>query len=128
MRTTTLNTESGFTLIEALVAMVILSIGIFSLYSMQLTSIHGNTKASRITTAATWNMDQVEQIVGMDYSDAIISGADSRDSPDGQYTVSWTVADDEPIPNVKTITVQVKDNNNYLSIPVTFTYLKSQVI
>lgn len=123
-----MNTEDGFALIEAFVAVVILSVGIFSLYSMQLTSITGNFKASQLTTAATWNMDQIEKIIGMDYSDATINAAGNYNSPDGHYTVSWTISQDQPIPNVKTITVQVQDNNNVLSAPVTFTYIKSEII
>lgn len=128
MRTNTLNTENGFTLIEALIAMVILSVGILSLYSMQITSITGNSKASRLTTAATWNMDQVERIIGMDYLDPTITSSIIPYSPDGNYTVSWTISQDQPIPNVKTITVQVQDNNNVLSAPVTLTYIKSEII
>jgi len=72
MKMKTLQTENGFTLIEALVAMVVLSIGIFSLYSMQLSGIRGNSKANTLTTAATWNADQVEQMIGVQYSDATV--------------------------------------------------------
>ena len=128
MHTKTLKAENGFTLIEALVAMVVLTIGILSLYSMQITSIHGNAKSSRITTAATWDMNQVERIIGMDYDDATINADGNYQSLDGDYTVSWTIADDQPVPNVKTITVQVQDNSNFLALPVTFTYIKAEII
>jgi len=76
MKMKTLQTENGFTLIEALVAMVVLSIGIFSLYSMQLNGIRGNSKANTLTTAATWNADQVEQMIGVQYSDATVKDTD----------------------------------------------------
>ncbi len=76
MRIKTLKTNNGFTLIEALVAMVILSLGIFSLYSMQTTSIKGNSKASLITTATVWNADQVERVIGMQYLDTPLQDTD----------------------------------------------------
>lgn len=128
MRSKIVHSEKGFTLIEALTAMVILSVGIFSLYSMQINSVRGNSKASRTTTAANWNMDQVESIIGMDYDDATIAADGTYDTDDGHYTVSWTIAEGQPIPNVKTITVQVQDNNRLLSRPVTFTYIKPAII
>lgn len=58
--------QKGFTLIEALVAMVILTIGILTLYTMQISAIRTNSHASHLTTAATWNSDQIERFVGMD--------------------------------------------------------------
>lgn len=124
----TLQSESGFTLIEALIAMVVLSIGIFSLYSMQINSIKGNSKASRLTTASTWNADQVEQIVSMKYSDTTLD--DGNGTPfttaDGRYTLSLNVAEDVPMKNLKTIQVNVQDNRQVLSRPVTFTYIKNE--
>ena len=63
----TRQSEKGFTLIEVLVAMVVLTIGILSLYTMQVSSIRGNSHASRLTEASTWNADNFEQIIGMQY-------------------------------------------------------------
>jgi len=57
--------QKGFTLIEVLVAMVILTVGILALYTMQISAIKTNSHASHLTTAATWNTDQIEQFVGM---------------------------------------------------------------
>ena len=66
----TLQSENGFTLIEVLIAMVVLTIGILSLYAMQMSAIRGNSHANRLTEASTWNADQVEKIIGLHYSDA----------------------------------------------------------
>ena len=62
-------TENGFTLIEALTAMAVLSIGVFSLYSMQITSIKGNSKADRITMASVQTAELVERIIGIPADD-----------------------------------------------------------
>ena len=179
MKMKTLQTENGFTLIEALVAMVVLSIGIFSLYSMQLNGIRGNSKANALTTAATWNADQVEKVVGAQYSAATVKdvdgdgtgqdtngdgipddGGQGRDTDgdgipddgvffglkdtvngagvvtadgsfttaDNRYILYWNVAKDVPMRNLKTIRVHVQDNSNRLSRPVTFTYIKADII
>lgn len=160
----TLQTEKGFTLIEALVAMVVLSIGIFSLYSMQLNGIRGNAKANTLTTAATWNADQVEKVIGAHYSDATVKDVDgdgtgqdpngdgidddggnfglddtvdaigavtadgSFTTADNRYTLYWNVARDVPMRNLKSIRVHVQDNSRRLSRPVTFTYIKADII
>jgi type IV pilus modification protein PilV len=71
--------ENGFTLIEVLVAMVILSIGILSMYSMQITSIRGNSTASQITIAATAGANQIENIFAMDYDQLVDLDGDGTD-------------------------------------------------
>ena len=104
--------QDGFTLIETLVAMVILVIGIFGLYSMQTTAIRYNATASAITTSATWAADRIEQLLAVPYGDPqLVDGfppnapngavglndtigvADGQAvSPDGRYTIFWNVA------------------------------------
>ena len=68
--------QSGFTLIEVLVAMVILTIGILSLYSMQISAIRGNSLANHLTTAATWNADRLEQFAALAITDAVFTDTD----------------------------------------------------
>ncbi len=69
MRIRHLHSSSGFTLIEVLIAMAILTIGILSLYSMQIHSVQGNTKANRQTTQSTLITDEIEQLIAKSYSD-----------------------------------------------------------
>lgn len=98
--------NDGFTLIETLAAMVILVIGIFALYSMQITSLRYNATASAITTSSTWAADRVEQLLALDYADLVDTSANGvaglsdttatadgqAVSPDGRYTIFWNVA------------------------------------
>lgn len=88
----TVNNEKGFTLIEALVAMVILVIGILSLYTMQTTSVRGNATAFGLTSAATWATERIERLFTDTYAD-IDSDSVGETSPDGRYTVTWEVED-----------------------------------
>lgn len=65
----------GFTLIEVIVALAVLTIGILSVNAMQTAAVRGNMTASDITISSTWASDRVEQIFSMDYSD-LTTGAD----------------------------------------------------
>jgi len=85
-----LHSENGFTLIEALVAMAILTIGILSLYSMQINSVQGNTKANRQTVKSSLVTDQIEQLLGKPYCHE-----DLRDDDDGKAPAAasqWSVS------------------------------------
>lgn len=133
--------HSGFTLIEVMVAMCVLTIGIFSLFSMQTTSTLSNIKASNITAASNWAMDSMEKIIEMDYdefedvNDDGAAGLDERDNPDEQstsdddmYTIYLNVAEDTPIEGCKTLRVHIEDNNHLMKNVVTYQYIKEKVI
>lgn len=63
---TTLN-ENAFTLVEVVTATVVLTIGIFSLYSMQLLTITTNSSANTLTEATTWANDRIELLLNGPY-------------------------------------------------------------
>jgi prepilin-type N-terminal cleavage/methylation domain-containing protein len=65
--------QNGFTLIEALVAMVVLTIGILSLYTMQVTAVNGNTTANRLSVATTVATNCYERLWSIPYNDAQLS-------------------------------------------------------
>lgn len=122
--------QKGFTLIEALIAMVILSIGVFSLYSMQISSMEGNSRARRITETATWGGDRLETLMTLPYDDPFLTDnndtganagvtgldntniagslADSGPVVEGPYTIYWNIADDYPAFGTKTVRVLIE--------------------
>ena len=59
--------QTGFTLIEVLMAMAIFTIGILGLFGMQSAVISKNLSANTITSGATWATDQIELLLGQDY-------------------------------------------------------------
>ena len=59
--------DAGFTLLELLIALVIFAVGILGVYSMQITSITGNTKSRVISEASVVAADQVEQFLSVEY-------------------------------------------------------------
>ncbi len=62
--------QDGFTLIEAVIALIVLSVGVLSLQRMQLTTIRGNGDAQSITAASTLAADRVEKLTALPYADA----------------------------------------------------------
>jgi len=68
---------AGFTLIESLVALVVLTIGILAMYTMQSGSVRGNVRASQITSASAWAADRLEQLNGLPYDDDALTDRNS---------------------------------------------------
>jgi prepilin-type N-terminal cleavage/methylation domain-containing protein len=133
--------EDGFTLIESLIAMCVFSIGILSLYTMHVTSIMYNAKASTLTNGTTWAMEKLEELIEIDYDDIEdtdedgkaglddLIGADGQaESSDGSFTLYWNVANDLPIDGCKILRVHAQDNTLRLNNVVTYQYIKEQNI
>ncbi len=74
--------ESGFTLIEAMVALAVISIGIVVMFVMQTGSVRGNHHAQNITIASAWAVERMEVINGLDYYDDLL--ADEKNDGTGQ--------------------------------------------
>jgi prepilin-type N-terminal cleavage/methylation domain-containing protein len=107
-----LSNRNGFTLIEAVISLAVLSIGILAMFAMQTLGIRGNANASRISTQATWSQNEAEQIIGETYGDKVPRVESDIDHPsklllkttsDG-YNIQRTIVA-EPILNMKTVTI-----------------------
>lgn len=140
-KTLPLNRQDGFTLVEALMAMFVLGIGISVMYSMQMTSIRGNSHSMSITSASNMGMEKIEDIINTPYDeledlnkdgeDGIneISSPDySEDSDDGNYTLMINVVDDKPVAGCKLVQVLVRDNLKQMNNTVTLQYFKEESI
>jgi len=120
--------DQGFSLIEVLIAITIFSIGLLAVASMQSTSIDSSSSAMTQTEVAAWAADRVEALMALPYHDsaldagtygsAVSQGNDGIDNDwDGTIdeagetgslnTITWTIQEDTPINNTKTITVTV---------------------
>lgn len=102
--------ESGFSLIEVVIALGVLGFGILAAFSMQTYSIRGNANANKITQEATWGADGLERILDFDY-DKIINDGDRPDLTGyldaSLYNVTWTVTPDTPLEDMATIQVNI---------------------
>lgn len=64
------NNQRGFTLIEVMIALLVLVVGILSVNMMQLSSIKGNAKASDITLGSNWAQFEVDRLMSISYDNA----------------------------------------------------------
>ena len=101
--------NNGFTLIEVLVAMVILSIGLLGTAALIIGIIRGNQVSNRVTTATTLAQDKMEEIKEAGY--AGVDAEAGTEPYDGVnfplYKRITDVALGNPVAGMKKITVTV---------------------
>jgi type IV pilus assembly protein PilV len=100
--------EVGFTLLEVMIAVTVLTVGLLAVAGMQTAAIRGNDNAHRVTEGTTWAQDRLELLVALPYNDARLTvgtgKADPVQSAPVGYTITYDVAAG-PIANTKLITV-----------------------
>lgn len=126
--------QRGFTLLEVMAAISILTIGLLAVASMQGAALRGNAKAMDVTNAATLAADRMEKLAALPYNDPDLEDTDHDGAsglndtgfdgnPDTQadadygttqktaggkvYSLYWNVAVDEVKKGTKTIDVIV---------------------
>lgn len=94
--------QQGFTLIETMIALVLLVIGIMSVYTMQISSLNGNAKANRIVTATAVAADSYERLLNVPYNDPTMDPALNHTNaefpadfslPAGVTGVNWAIVE-----------------------------------
>jgi prepilin-type N-terminal cleavage/methylation domain-containing protein len=121
--------QDGFTLIEALVAIAIFSVGILATVSMQVASMNGNRSAMETTEAATEAASAVESLKPLDYmTDAALSQGTTNLPDVDQYSASYTIQDNAIIPNTKAIQVTVTWTEGSRQRSVVLDYIKADLI
>ena len=96
--------QSGFTILEVMIAISILAIGLLAVFSGQTMAIQRNNTANRLTEAMTLAQDKAEELLALPYDDVDATGSPVTDP--GGYTIQWTV-DDTVFTHGKLITVTV---------------------
>ena len=102
-----LHRNNGFTLIEIMIAIAIITIGIFGVMSLIITVMKGNTLSKRVTTATTIAQDKMEDFKRMGYDNVVNVSESNTDDYDIEYYLEADVAPDTPATDTKTITVDV---------------------
>ena len=85
--------QKGFTLIEVMIAMLVLSIGILGVATMQVTAIKGNSFSIGLTEAATFAQNKVEELAVLAYDDVDLD--DDNGDGTNQDTDNTGIDDDE---------------------------------
>ena len=108
------DTLKGFTLIEALLAIFLLSVALLGTASVLYSTVGYNEYAENVTTATTLAQDKIESIKNTSYSSIAAGTVDENDIDDegnagGIYTRSTTI-DDSTLSGMKIVTVTVSWN------------------
>lgn len=116
MKNNRLSNQQGFSLIEAIIAMVILAIGLLTLITMQTAGIRGNAKSNSITEYSVHAADSIEQIFSWPYNSLVDAQAvgDPNHGEGGLNTIGanadYTFPKDPVDPEPYTIYVNVAEN------------------
>jgi prepilin-type N-terminal cleavage/methylation domain-containing protein len=88
--------EKGFTLIEVMVALFILTIGILAVASMQNSSLLGTAKSHAVTQATTVAMDRMERLLALPFTTWDAAGSYPTTYTGDDTFPLFTDADDPP--------------------------------
>ena len=106
------NKSKGFTLIEVLVSLVILSIALLALAGLMVSTTRNNAGGGHLTEAATFAQDTLERL-RVSPLNSIPLGVTTTDNPVGAtgitYTRSWTAVGSSSTLDTITITVSWVD-------------------
>lgn len=98
----------GFTLVEVMIALVVLSIGVLALASLMPMGTKKISNSASRTRASELAATRAERLLATPYADSTLTAGthdDDENPHEGQYYLSWTVEDDVPITSCKRITV-----------------------
>jgi len=112
-----LHEHRGFTLLEVLVAITILSIGILGVAGLTIGIIRGNLTSKHVTNATVVAQDWLAEIRRVGYAGAATQAATDISMGGGTYSRTTTVTNPgTPIANTRTVSVQVTWDNNAHSV------------
>jgi prepilin-type N-terminal cleavage/methylation domain-containing protein len=104
--------SAGFTLIEILVALVVIGIGALTVGSLFPRATRDIGQSERTTRASEYLQEGMERLTSLSYNDPLlvpsVVHSDPRNPLAGGFEREWTVLTDRPIQNCKTISLEVK--------------------
>ncbi len=95
------NNKNGFSLIEVMIAIVVLAVGMLAVAKMQISSIKDNSIASGFTEATGFAQNKMEELVNLAYNDPGLNDNDgngtNQDTTANGGTVNGTDNDEEGV-------------------------------
>ena len=106
--------EAGFTIIETIIAISILAVGLLAVANMQIMAVKGNTSAGWQAEQTVHAQDKMEELMALAYTHADLDPAGNTHNeanPPTNFTITWDVLNNTPVPNTKLITITVAGLN-----------------
>jgi prepilin-type N-terminal cleavage/methylation domain-containing protein len=101
----------GFTMMEILVALIVIGIGVFSLTAIIPAGTRSNARSGQQTRGSELAAITMERLLTTPFGDPDLDVGNHSDPANpypGGYYVSWTVEADAPITNCKRLTVRAR--------------------
>ncbi len=111
LRSILIKRNEGFTLLEVMIALVILAVGLLGLAALQLVAVKSNAFSSEMTYATMLAQQHAESLKNLPFNDGNLTpGAHTAmgSSKGVQYTVTWNVTDNVPATDMKSVNVTVQ--------------------
>jgi prepilin-type N-terminal cleavage/methylation domain-containing protein len=90
------NFQSGFTIIEVMIAVSIFAIGFLAISSLQFSASRNNRTASEITLAVTAATDRMESLMALPFNHEDLDPAlNPHLESQGKYDLQWLVTDSD---------------------------------
>jgi len=117
--------QSGFTLIEAMIGIFVFTVGILAVMSLQNTSINSNALARSTTEGAAFAADMVETLRTLDYeNDAGLADGTHTPPSSDRYSVSYTIQRDAIIENTLLMSLTISWVERGAPKSLTLDYIK----
>ena len=109
--------KRGFTLLEVLVAITLLSFGLLGVANLTVGIIKGNSYSKNVTTATIVAQQQIDQAQRIGYTNVnSLAGSTAVSMGGTSFTRATTVTNSTPATNMKTVTVSVSWNPGSYSV------------
>ena len=119
--------NAGFTLIESMLTMVILSISMLALAGLQVSALRGNALSRRMATAVSVAEQKLEQLKNTFYTNIQSESATQITASNLNFTQQVTVTNG-PLANTKTVSVTVTWQDKVQTGTVTHTVPLATII
>lgn len=121
--------DSGFTLLEVMIAVMVFAFGILATVSMQMTAVDANGEARRTTEASNFAADRIESLRPLNYQeDADLTDGSHVLADEGDFAISYTVQRNTIIDNTMLIQMTVQWTDRGVTRSVVLSSLKSDTI
>ncbi|MDD5433901.1 MAG: prepilin-type N-terminal cleavage/methylation domain-containing protein [Nitrospira sp.] len=103
--------QTGFTLLELLIALVILSVGLLGLAGLHIAAIKGNVSGFKFSAASAVAQQRLEELKAIDTASSALSPGNHNDGnvivQGITYNRSYAVADNSPVRGTSTLTFTI---------------------
>lgn len=143
MKVKIISNQEGMTLVEVMVAMLVMGISLVALTTMQVSSSASNVAARKMGEANTIASRSLEMLMGLSYDDPLWddvdgdgnAGLEDKTAADAdgnfmadyggqQYSVFWNVSVDDPIPNQKTVQIIANRTEMGINRAISLNYVR----